>query len=191
MKNLATLNYFLATALVTIVMLLIYATLQQVYRTGLDDPQIQMVRDISSKLAQRRSVETLIVADSTDITHSLSPFIVLYDVHGKAIRSNALLNGKMPQIPEGIIEVVRKKGEHRVSWQPGKGIRMAMVILQTKGTPVQFIASGRSMAEVEERILRMRKTVFIAWVICLVFISITAILNLIIWPGKVLQKTIQ
>ena len=186
MKNLTTLNYLVATALVTIVMLLIYATVQQTYRTGLNDPQIQIARDISSKLEKGRSIESFIATDSIDITRSLSPFIILYDGQGKAIRSNAFLDGKMPQVPAGLFDIVKNKSEHRVTWQPRKGVRMAMVIVQTNAAPVQFVASGRSMTDVEERIQQMRTMVFFAWVICLVIISITAILNHFIRSKKIL-----
>ena len=177
MKNLTTLNYLVATALVTVVMLLIYATVQQVYRTGLNDQQVQIARDISSKLEHGRPIESYINADTIDIGRSLSPFIVLYDAQGKAIQSNAILDGKMPQVPGGLFDVVRNNEEYRVTWQPRKGIRMAMVIVKTNTSPVQFVASGRSMTEVEERIQQMRTTVFFAWLICMVIICITAILN--------------
>jgi sensor histidine kinase regulating citrate/malate metabolism len=189
MKNLSTLNYLVATALITVIMLLIYATVQQTYRTGLNDPQIQIARDISSKLEQGKTIEPFIAADSIDISRSLSPFIVLYDVQGKAIRSNAFLDGKMPQVPVGLFDIAKNDGEYRVSWQPRKGIRMAMVIVKTNASLVQFVASGRSMTEVEERTQQMRAMVFFAWVICLVIISITAILNHFMRTKRILQKT--
>ncbi|MEP7163972.1 MAG: hypothetical protein ABI741_04715 [Ferruginibacter sp.] len=189
MKNSNNLNYFAAAALVTVVMLLIYASVQQTYRTGLDDPQIQIARDVSSKIEQGNSIDSLITGGPIDISRSLSPFIVLYDAQGKAIRSNALLDGKMPQIPSGLFDIVRKNAEHRVSWQPRKGIRMAMVIVKTNSAASQFVASGRSMEEVEARTEQMRSMVFFAWVICLVIISITAILNNFMRTKRMLQKT--
>lgn len=190
MKNISTLNYLVASALVTVLMLLIYGTVQQTYRTGLDDPQIQIARDLSLKLEQGRSIDPFITGEPIDISHSLSPFIVLYDAQGKAIRSNALLDGKMPQVPAGLFDIAGSTGEHRVSWQPRKGVRMAMVIVKTNTSPLQFVASGRSMIEVEERTGQMRVMVFYAWVISLAILSITAILNHFLRSKKNLQKTV-
>src|SRR6185369_7271437 len=84
MKKLTTLNYLVAAALVTVLMLLIYAAVQQGYRTGLNDPQVQMARDISLKLEEGRSIQPYFTADTIDINRSLSPFVVLYDAQGKA-----------------------------------------------------------------------------------------------------------
>jgi sensor histidine kinase regulating citrate/malate metabolism len=190
MKNLPGLYYFTITALVTVIMLLIYATVQQTYRTGVNDPQIQIAREVSSKLEQGRSIESEMASEPFNISHSLSPFIVLYDTQGKALRSNAYLDGKMPQVPLGVFAAFKNDVEHRITWQPRKGVRMAMVIVKTNASPVQFVASGRSMEEVEDRTEQMRSMVFFAWVICLVIISISAIMNHFIKTKKVLQKAI-
>jgi len=174
MKNLPLLTM---VALVTVIMLLIYGTVQQVYRTGLNDPQIQIARDISLQLEQGKPVDAALNNDPIDITKSLSPFIVLYDAQGKPLRSNAFFEGKMPQVPGGVFEKVKQNGEHEVSWQPRKGVRMAMVILETNAAPVKFVAAGRSMLEVEKRTGNMMMMVFIAWIICLAVIAITAAFN--------------
>ena len=171
------LSFFMSAALVTVIMLLIYGTVQQCYRTGLNDPQIQIARDIARQLEQGKPVETSFANDPFDITRSLLPFIVIYDAQGKPLRSNALLDGKMPQVPVGVFEEVRKKGEHDVSWQPRKTVRMAMVIVKTNTAPLQFVAAGRSMAEVEYRIGNMSTMIFTGWIICLAIIAITAAFN--------------
>ena len=171
MKNL---SFFISTALVTVIMLLIYTTIQQSYRTGLNDPQIQIARDLGRQLEKGRSIDASVSTDPIDITKSLSPFIVLYDAQGKPLRSNAILDGKMPQLPLGVFEEVKVNGEYDVSWQPRKGIRMAMVIEKTNAAPVQFVAVGRSMIEVEKRTRNMMTMVFIAWILCLAIIAIGA-----------------
>jgi len=167
-------SFLTAAALVTVIMLLIYATVQQVYRTGLDDPQTQLVKDIGLQLEQGRSAQMVVNDDSFDITRSLSPFIILYDAQGKPLRSNAFLDGKMPEVPVGVFEEVKRNGEHAFSWQPRKGVRMAMVIIKTNAMPVQFVAAGRSMAAVEQRIKNLVTMVFIAWIICMAIIAVAA-----------------
>ena len=169
------LPFLMSAALVTVIMLLIYVTVQQSYRTGLNDPQIQIARDLSLKLEQGKPVEASLTNDPFDITKSLSPFIVLYDAQGKPLRSNAFFDGKMPQVPAGVFKEVKKNNEYDVSWQPRKGVRMAMVIVKANTTPVQFVAAGRSMVEVEGRIKNMSTMIFIAWIICLAIIAIAAV----------------
>jgi lipopolysaccharide export LptBFGC system permease protein LptF len=62
---------------------------------------------------------------------------------------------------------------------------MAMVIVKTTVSPGMFVAAGRSMAEVEQRTGQMRTMVFIAWLICLFIIVITALLNQFVRQRKV------
>jgi hypothetical protein len=54
---------------------------------------------------------------------------------------------------------------------------MAMVIVKTNTLPVQFVAVGRSMEEVENRIEKMSSMVFIGWVLCMAVISIAGFLQ--------------
>lgn len=177
MKKLSYLNYFAASGLITVILLVMYAGIQQTYRTGLDDPQIQLARDISLKLEQGRSLENLNVADPIDISKSLSPFIVIYDASGKPMYSNALLDGKMPQLPVGLFDIAKNKEEHKVTWQPRSGVRMAMVIRKVHTSPLQFVAAGRSMTAVEERTAAMRTMIFFAWIICIGIIVLAVALN--------------
>jgi len=177
MKKIFNLNYLAAAGLATVIVLVIYTGIQQVYRTGLDDPQIEMTRNICLEIEQGKSWENIIRKDTIDITKSLSPFIVLYDAAGKPIYSNAVLDGHMPAVPPGLFDIVKNKGEHRVTWQPRNAVRMAMVIKKINTSPLQFVAAGRSMTEVEERTDSLRTMVFFAWVICIGIILLTATLN--------------
>ena len=51
MKKVPFINYFLVIAIVTVISGIIYATVQQAYRTAANDPQIQIARDIKFKTA--------------------------------------------------------------------------------------------------------------------------------------------
>ncbi|MBA2250902.1 MAG: hypothetical protein H0W12_12015 [Chitinophagaceae bacterium] len=153
------------TAIVTVIMGLIYVTVQQTYRTSANDPQVQMARDMSTKLLQSKSVDAYFT-DTVDVAQSLAPFYVLYDASGKPIRSTGYLDGQMYSVPMGVFETVKKSGEQQVTCQPRKSIRMAMVIERTNTGPVAYVAAGRSLKMAEERISILTTTVFIAWLIC-------------------------
>ena len=127
MKLLSFLNYLLIIAVITVIILLIYASVQQTYRSGANDPQIQIAEDIGAKIKKGKSIEDVFPADTIDIAQSLAPVVVLYDAQGKPLRSSGFLNGKMLQLPEGVFDFAKKRGSHGVAWQPNHDVRMAMV----------------------------------------------------------------
>lgn len=176
MKKILFINYFLMIAIVTVISGIIYATVQQVYRSGANDPQTQIARDINSKLLQGKPVENFFV-DTIDIAQSLSVFNMLYDDAGKPILSSGYLNDKMPELPVGFFEFAKKNGEHDVTWQPRPGVRMAMVIVSSNSSPVAFVASGRSLQEVEIREHNLVTIIFFGWIICIALVLLHAAIN--------------
>lgn len=168
------LNYMAAFVVVTVVVALIYATVQQSYRTAANDPQIQMAEDLSAELGAGKSVANIYPEDTIDITHSLSPVVIFYDNSGKPIRSTGYLDGKMCQLPSGVFDHARKMGMHKVTWQPRYDVRMAVVLMHINSSPVEFVAAARSLREVEVREANLTKMVFIGWGICMIIIGITA-----------------
>ncbi len=178
MKRVFFLNYVVLIVLITVLLLLMYAVTQQVYRTGMDDPQVQMARDIAVKLKVGKRMEEVLPADTIDLARSLAPFVVLYDTAGMPLRSSGILDGTMPRIPVGLFQQVSLYGEHRVTWQPRPGVRMAMVIASVGASPVQFVAAGRSMRETEQRTTNMSATIFIAWVTCISILILAAFIEM-------------
>ena len=176
MKKVSFINYFLIIAIVTVISGVIYATVQQSYRSGANDPQIQIACDMNSKLQQGKSVENFFT-DTIDITQSLSVFNVLYDDSGKPIRSSGYLQNKRLAIPAGVFEFAKKNGEHDVTWQPQPGVRMAMVIVRSNSFPVGFVASGRSLQEVEIREHNLITIICFGWIICVALVLLHAALN--------------
>jgi hypothetical protein len=170
MKILSFLNYLLLIAVVTIIMGVIYATVQQSYRTGANDPQIQMAEDIGAKIQQGKSVENIFQTDAIDISNSLSPFVVLYDGSGKPLRSTGYLNGKKAELPAGVFDFAKRNGQHSVTWQPQPNVRMAMVLIHINSSPIEFVAVGRSLREVEIRESNLIKMIFVGWILCLVIV---------------------
>ena len=165
MKKTSLLDYFFLIAIITIIFGVMYVTVQQSYRSGADDPQIQLARDISSRLIEGESVDK-VFTDSINIAQSLSPFLVLYDANEKPIRSSGYLNGRMPEMPPGVFDVAKINSEHNVTWQPQKGLRLAMVIVKTNSSPVGFVAAGRLLQEVEIRVHNLVTMIVIGWILC-------------------------
>ena len=130
---------------------LLYATVQQVLRSGADDPQIQMAEDAATTLGNGGALQSVMPAGNVDIATSLAPYIVVFDASGKPVASSAQLNGQTPTIPPGVFHSVRQNGEDRITWQPQPGVRSAIVVVPIRGSGGGFVLAGRSLREVEKR----------------------------------------
>ncbi len=176
MKRILFLNYSTAMVIITIITGILYAGVQQNYRTNANDPQVQIATDIATKIKSGKSMARFFT-DSVDIESSLSPFVTLYDDHAQPIRSSGLLNGKIPQLPPGIFEFVKNRGEDRVTWQPRPGVRMAMVILRSNFSPVGYIAVGRSLNEIELREAGLSKMIMMSWAIMMGIMLVSGLIH--------------
>jgi hypothetical protein len=166
---------------VTLVCLLVYATVQQDYRQSLNDPQIQMAEDAAAKLAAgARPSDVVPDPDSVNIVSSLSPWLAIYNGDGVSVVSSGVLNGGIPQLPQGVFAAARANAgkdttepyEDRITWQFAAGVRQAVVVAWEPKTN-QYIASGRNMREVEDREGDLSTLVAIAWIVTMAATFVT------------------
>jgi len=176
MRRILILNYLTAMIIVTMMTGLVYVSVQQVYRNGANDPQIQLANEMNANLKAGRPIEKL-WPDSLDLQSSLGIFATLYDEHAQPLKSSALLDGKIPELPPGVFEFTKNQGEDRVTWQPRAGVRMAMVVVRGNYSPVAFIAVGRSLKEVEIREQNLLKMTAICWSTMLVLLIIFGLIH--------------
>jgi hypothetical protein len=149
-KGINILRQWLPIALVIVfVSGLVYVTVQQSLRMGANDPQIQMAEDAATALAAGASPQSVLPNTVVDISTSLAPFLVIYNIDGKPLASSGLFHGIAPLLPEGVFTFTRQNGEDRVSWQPEPGVRAAVVVVAYAGTQPGFVMAGRSLREVE------------------------------------------
>ena len=144
-------HWLLVAIVVTGLIGLLYAVVQQDIRQGTNDPQIQMAEDAAAKLAGGQSVQDVVPSEKVDIATSLAPYLIVFDANGNPIASSAQLDGQTPSIPSGVFDSVRKNGEDRITWQPQSGVRSAIVVTQFTGSTSGFVVAGRSLREVEKR----------------------------------------
>ena len=167
-----TLYHLSAIAIISILIGLVYATVQQTYRTSANDPQMQIVNELRTRLEFGKSIENYMKQDSVDLENSMGIFVATYDKNGQPLQSNALLDGKLPQLPSGVLKYVSAHKEDWVTWQPRKTIRLALGIAATNSEPVAYVAAGRSLIEVEQRISRLFTLCGICWTLCMTIILI-------------------
>jgi hypothetical protein len=127
----------------------VYVTAQQLLRLGANDPQIQLAHDAASALMAGQDPREVLPPGPMEISSSLAPFGLVYDLDGTVLASTAGLQGEIPELPEGVREFARDHGEDRVTWQPEEGVRIAAVVVPFAGGTVLM---GRSLREVEHRI---------------------------------------
>ncbi len=156
---------------------LIYVTVQQTYRTGADDPQVQMAEDAARLLAAGQPADSLLPGGQVEISQSLAPYLILFDNNGNPTASNARLHGQIPDVPPGVLDYARQHGENRVTWQPEPGVRCATVIVSVSGQQAGFVLAGRSLREVEVREGRLTQTVALGWFVTLLATLILVVLS--------------
>ncbi len=170
-------HWLLVAIVVTGLVGLLYAAVQQDIRQGANDPQIQMAEDAAAKLAGGQSVQNVVPSEKVDIATSLAPYLIIFDAHGNPIASSAQLGGQTPTIPSGVFDSVRQNGEDRITWQPQTGVRSAIVVTQFTGSTSGFVVAGRSLREVEKREDGLLQILEAGWVVMiLVTFMATALL---------------
>jgi hypothetical protein len=167
MKPSLLITHFIAAIITTVILLAVYISVQQSYRSAANNPQIQMAKDISIALANGKSINKFIPADTIDIAQSLSPFTEIFDHNGKPVQSTGYLNESFPQPPAGVFEFTKANNEDILTWQPQPAARMAMVFEKVNAGNIGFIAVGRSLKETEVRESNLVKTLGLTWVACI------------------------
>ena len=176
MKFISLIPYVTAMVISSLCLGVLYVAVQQNFRSNANDPQVQLATDIRNSLELGVSLEKWL-PDSVDMATSLAPFVTLYDKKQRPVQSTGLLEGKSPLLPKGIFDFVSRAGEERVSWQPRRNIRMAMIVMAVKSPTVGFVAVGRSLKEVEVRESNLLNIVFLGWVFVLGTIALAAVIK--------------
>ncbi len=161
------LYWFPFIALSTLMALFLYVTTQQIMRQGANDPQLQLARDGANSLNEGGSFDALVATRPFDIKKSLAPFVLVYDDFGQIRASSALFDGKNPTIPAGVLDSAKDNGENRVTWQPERGFRYALVVVRAEGSQAGYVVAGRSLREIESRERQFLLFIIIAWLVSL------------------------
>ncbi len=167
---LSVISHFLPLKIVIIgLAVLIYASAQQIYRQSLNDPQVEIVGNMQiALLLGAQPVDIVGRAQMFDVSKSLTPFIAVFDESGNVLESTATVGTTTLHIPEGVLAYAKEHGENRVTWEPVKGTRIALVVRPVAIESGWFVASGRNMKETEMRINDIGKMIAIGTIIILI-----------------------
>jgi hypothetical protein len=173
----------------TVVCGLIAVTGQQIYRNGLDDPQIQLAHDTAARLDAGAAPASVVNSPTVDARASLAPFLIVYSPTNAVLAAGATLDGATPIPPAGVLQTARDlenparrstvasrrraSGDNRVTWQPREGVRLASVSVGAKNGVV--VLAARNMREVEDRESQLDLLVAIGWFAAIAAILLTSI----------------
>lgn len=193
--------WILSAVIVTCLCGLIGVVVQQSFRQEANDPQIQIAKEMSAAFLNNQfteetlksSFETFIPSKiQVNVETSLSPWIQIYDASRENLYSSAMTSDAQstPRVPKGVFERVDKQGEVRMTWQPKKGIRQAIVVTKFSGLRNGYIVAGRSLSEVESRIGSMFLLIGVGWFVVMLLIGGTMMWNFGYLTGFVKQQKI-
>jgi hypothetical protein len=172
MKPSLLISHLAAAIIITGIVLLIYASVQQAHRSAADDPQLQIARDISYQLSKGKSAGHLLPEDTIDIAQSLAVFTEVFDKNGNPLQTTGYLNGRIPQPPPSVLKFTNENNEDALTWQPQSNVRMAMVFEKIMAPGEGFVAVGRSLKETEIREGNLVKMVGIVWIAYIIVLLI-------------------
>jgi len=152
-----------AAAAATIVVMFIYAAVQQTYRSGANDPQVQLAQDAAERLRAGAVPMAVLPPDTIDLQWGLAPFVIVYDAQNLALAGSGRLDGAIPVPPEGVIERARTQGWNSVTWMPRRSVRVAAVLRAVDDRSGRVVLAARSLREVEERESRLLVMAALAW----------------------------
>jgi len=142
----------------------VYGGIQQTYRNGADDPQLQMAADGAAALAAGATPASLVGTGEVNLRDGLAPFTVVYGQDKKPVAGNGRLDGALPIPPAGVLEAAAVSSRNRVTWQPRSGVRIATVVV-----PVAdgrgWVLAGRSLREAERRVEQLGWMAVAAWLV--------------------------
>ena len=167
------LPFLAAVAASTILVGLTYVSAQQNYRMVANDPQVALAYDASAGIGRGNPAAKYFM-DTLDISRSLGVFATLYNEQYQPVWSSGLLDGRFPRLPDGVLDYVKINGEERVTWQPRRGLRVAMVVVRMTKPGATFLAVGRSLKETEGRIANVEKMLGLGWLSIMGIIGLTA-----------------
>lgn len=152
----------------TFLCFIVFGSAQQILRQSAYDPQIQVAEDISIALAHNVPADKILPPNFIiDIASSLNTFVIIYDSQGSAVSGSGKLDGKIPELPAGVLDYTKKHQEDRLIWQPKKGVHTAVVVRSYTGNSSGYVLAGRSLREVENRTQQLMFKIGTGWLFTL------------------------
>lgn len=176
------LAFFVPVAMAfTLALGLIYAAVQQEYRSTANDPQYAMALDAAHRLDGGVPPRRVAAGELIDLAASYSPHLTVFNRAHRVLASTARLNGRVPAPPAGALDAAAS-GPSTITWQPSPGVRVAAVIVAWRGGTV---LAGRSLALTEQRETNLEQLLGFGWLAGMAGIAAASLAAAWLWEGSV------
>ncbi|MDB5189365.1 MAG: hypothetical protein JWL82_322 [Parcubacteria group bacterium] len=157
----------------TIILAISYINDQQNIRLAANEPQEYVARDAVLRVIASGALPTGYSA-AIPIESDPAAYLVFFDATGTAVAGTGLLHNAPPVLPPGVLAAAKKNGINRITWQPEKGVRQALVILPAGEG---FVMSGRSLTYAEEQEKALMQRALMGWLGTMVAVIIVSIIS--------------
>ncbi len=156
------------SVLSTLILLIVYVNDQQSIRLGANEPQEWMAHDAAARIASGMSPAHAVAGAPVDVMSAYAPFVIVYDRVGSTTVATGVFEGKVSNLPDGILEYTREHGTHRLTWEPEAGMRYAIVIVPIQEGKLGYVLSGRSLSYAEHQETLLRERTVYGWIVLLI-----------------------
>jgi len=185
--------WIFVVGLLTMITLLIFGSVQYVLRMNANDPQIELAENTAQDMAAITREAWVdqshhMMGPDIDYRTSLSAFTMLFDEKENFMVTNAIFVDSVPTIkpPPGVFAFAKEHKEHRFTWEPIPGVRIASVMIYYRNRLDQssgYVLVGRNLREVEKRVRDLEWKVGLFWIVAIGFTTIS------LFTHKKLSKT--
>lgn len=158
---------------------LAYANAEQMLRQGANEPQVQLAESIAAEIGSGAPPQAFVQGGAAPLETSQTPFILIADASGKTLGATGSVAGALPTLPAGVFGAHKDSfgtNDNRITWQPAKNIREALVITPfTSGSTTGYVAVGRSLRETENQESRLTERTMLGWLASMAAILIASV----------------
>jgi hypothetical protein len=155
----------LATAvLFGLIVLLIYAAVQQTYRTAARNPQTELARNTPNGIKYSRTY--YFISDSgVDAQQSSGTFRQLYNQNGQLIYSGGTIKGKAPHSTEHVLNNAKYCTESAVTGERPTDTESTDIAAYTTMPDIAFVVVTRSLHVAENFEIRLITMIILFWAV--------------------------
>lgn len=153
----------------------VYGATQQENRSSADDAPRALVSQLVS--VARGDSPGALPSPRVDLSTSLMPFYVVYDIDGRPIAGDGYLAGARVTIPPGVLRDTATTGSDHLTWEPEPGLRFALTTVRHDRT---IIAAAQALAPFEQRTDRIGLLLFAGWLVTVLALTCGAVLHVVL-----------
>lgn len=165
--------WILSIVSLILVLICIIFVSRYVIRSNTEVPLKQLATDTAWKtslqIEKNGKIEPL-AGEKVDIGSSQETFVIVYNKNKEVLDSTALLYGVVPRLPEGVLDSTLLGVKKILTWEPSVGVRIAAVVVSSGD--YGYVVVGRSLAETEQNITQLNKTVLILFGLSIIAVTI-------------------